>query len=182
MPESGERGRFSRSAFFRQSPRAVLPEKTRRRVCRCPSLWFHLQPPLSILRAVQLQEPESAGGRRIQCVYLEDPHPPSAQNIAVQSGKGLQSCHGTTAPTNHIPAGGRRRRVFAVWAAGTLLRIAGEPFWAPRRANLTLHYTRRWMGRSIQAPLSFPPVKSRVGFIPCFSFLSRALSLRFARP
>lgn len=96
--------------------------------------------------------------------------------------KGLQSCHGTTAPTNHIPAGGRRRRVFAVWAAGTLLRIAGEPFWAPRRANLTLHYTRRWMGRSIQAPLSFPPVKSRVGFIPCFSFLSRALSLRFARP
>lgn len=35
MPESGERARFSRSAFFRQSPRAVLPEKTRRRVCRC---------------------------------------------------------------------------------------------------------------------------------------------------
>lgn len=38
------------------------------------------------------------------------------------------------------------------------------------------------MDRSIQAALSFPPVKSRVGFIPC-SFLSRALSLSalFAR-
>jgi hypothetical protein len=122
-------------------------------------------------RAVRLQEPESAGGRRIQCVYLEDPHPPRAQNSAVQSGKGFQSCH-AMAPLLHLP---RRRRVFAVWAAaGTLSRIAGESFWAPRHANLTLHYTRRWMDRSIQASLSFPPVKSRVDFIPCFFSLPRA--------
>lgn len=152
MPESGETWQIFVVGVFRQSPRAVLPEKTRRRVCRCPSLWFHLQPPLSILRAVQLQEPESAGGRRIQCVYLEDPHPPCAQHGAVQSGKGFQSCH-AMAPLLHLP---RRRRVFAVWAAaGTLSRIAGEPFWAPRRANLTLHYTRRWMDRSIDPGPSF---------------------------
>jgi hypothetical protein len=154
MPESGERARFSRSAFFRQSPRAVLPEKTRRRVCRCPSLWFHLQPPLSILRAVPCR---AAPGTRVSrrkkntmCVFGRPaPTTRTEQCSAVGEGIPIMPCHGTTAaPTKTSPG---FCRVGSSWHAlanrrGVLLGAT------PCQPNITLHEE---MDGSIDPGLSF---------------------------
>lgn len=122
MPESGERARFSRSAFFRQSPRAVLPEKTRRRVCRClayGSTCSH-HCPFSVPCSSRNQSQQEEEEYNTMCVFGR-PATRTARCSAVGEGIPIMP---PEAPLLHLP---RRQDVAGFLPCGQLARSRESP-------------------------------------------------------